>query len=424
MSGVEAMASYKKIFVMMLLIAPFVALVTYIGGPRVMTFDMLSNMSSHMFQIYPPAIGISVYPLPKNITPFDQHSSILSHLLTGHWKTRPLTKREDEDILNFLSDVNVRYTLPKNYQRIDGLCGNVTHNGSKTAEWIRALCDPKGTTPCCFNNKCAMKSVEECVCPDCYDMRQQKHAEYSTWTPSEPRHGYKEHSPQEACSILSGSTILFVGDSLVRHVYTAMVLLVTGNMKDGAMNENVPQNVRKVCSGMYMFTEKLCRLHLKHQLRSCNGTVNLELKVFFSATFGPHLKQRVANINSKSLLFVGIGPHNYFNHKEVQEKFLLPTLTYMRNNTRPWPKVLWAASHAPGALKSPKVLAQSYDSVKRYNGNMEPFLRAWKVPIFDTFNMTDGMTSFDGQHYGLGMNVVKANVILSYLNELKNKGLW
>ncbi|XP_046357031.2 uncharacterized protein LOC124135644 [Haliotis rufescens] len=360
----------------------------------------------------------------KILSPYEISLSTLSHLLKGHWKTRPLTKKEDDDIMKFLSNANARFRLPKNYQRIDGLCGNVTHTGSEAAGFIKALCDPKGTTPCCFNNKCAMKSVEECVCPDCYDMRNQKHAEYSTWTPSDPRHGYKEHSPHEACSILSGSTILFVGDSLVRHVYTAMVLLVTGNMKDGAMNDNVPQDIRNLCSGMDMFTEKVCRLHLKYTLQACNGTVKLEMQYLFSADHGQQLKQRVINLNSKSLLLVGIGIHNNYDHTLVQTKFLLPTLNYKRSNKRYWPKVLWATSHAPGMMKSPKLLAQSYESVKRYNGNIDPFLKSWEIPVFDTFNMTDGMTSFDGEHYGLGMNVAKANVLLSYLNELKNKGLW
>ncbi|XP_046357073.1 uncharacterized protein LOC124135675 [Haliotis rufescens] len=418
------MASNKKIFKLMLLITTFVVLFTHMIYFRVKLSDVADNIVD-FFEVYPPSsINLSYCPSSGNIKTFNEQSYILSHLLIGHWKTRSLTKKEDEDILNFLSDVNVRYTLSKNYQRIDGLCGNVTHTGSKTAEWIRALCDPKGTTPCCFNNKCAVKSVEECVCPDCYDMRNQKHAEYSTWIPLDPRYGYKEHSPHEACSILSGSTILFVGDSLVRHVYTAMVLLVTGNMKDGAMNDNVPQDVRNECSGMYMFTEKVCRLHLKFRLDACNGRVNLEMKYLFSASFGKKMKRIIAKLNSKSLLFTGIGIHNNFNHTDVQRLFLLPTLYYKDINKRPWPKMLWAASHAPGIMKSPKVLAQDYDSVKRYNDNMEPFLRRWKVPVFNTFNMTDGMTSFDGQHYGLGMNVAKANVILSYLNELKNIGLW
>ncbi|XP_067678785.1 uncharacterized protein [Haliotis asinina] len=422
------MVSYKRIFVVTLLMTLFVALVTYRHGSHVVAFEMLSDIADSIVDIceqFPPSsVNLTYFPSSGNITIYNQHLNILSNLLTGQWKTRLLTSKEDEDILNFLSNVNARFNFPSNYQRSDGLCGNVTHTGSKTAEWIRALCDPKGTTPCCFNNKCVLKSVEECVCPDCYDMRNQKHAEYSTWVPSDPKHGYKKHSSQEACRILKGSTILFVGDSLVRHVYTALLLIVTGNMKDGAMNDNVRQDVKDECTGMYMFTEKVCRLHLKMSLQACNGTVNLEMKYLFSAIYGKKLKRIVANLKSKSLLFTGIGIHNNFNHTDVQRMFLLPTLYYKDNNKGPWPQILWAASHAPGIMKSPTVLAQAYDSVKRYNDNMEPFLKRWKVPDFNTFNMTDGMTSFDGEHYGLGMNVAKADIILSYLNELKNKGLW
>ena len=66
-----------------------------------------------------------------------------------------------------------------------------------------------------------------------------KHAEYSTWIPSHPGCTYHQHTAQEACDILKGMRIAFVGDSLVRHVYTALLLVITGNMKDGAMKGDV-----------------------------------------------------------------------------------------------------------------------------------------------------------------------------------------
>lgn len=172
----------------------------------------------------------------------NQCPDVLRHTTQGTWRTRPLTPEEDSEIMHFLRDSNTRFRFPANYQRQDGRCGNVVY---PSARQFRALCDPKGHTPCCFYNRCMNKNVSECVCEECYDIRQDAHAEYSTWVPSHPACPYRVFSSQEACDLLTGRTLHFVGDSLVRHVYTALLLVIAGDMDYGAINDSVSEGETK-----------------------------------------------------------------------------------------------------------------------------------------------------------------------------------
>ena len=75
--------------------------------------------------------------------------------------------------------------------------------------------------------------------------------------------------------------------------------------------------------------------------------------------------------------------------------------------------------HAPGLLKTPRVPSQNRESIIRFNADIFNVLEKWSIPIFDSFNFTDGTTSFDGAHYGKGVNDVKVQIFLNYILELK-----
>ncbi|CAL1545457.1 unnamed protein product [Lymnaea stagnalis] len=104
-------------------------------------------------------------------------------MLTGRWELKNHTAKELEEVEMFMSRTRAYHKLPPTLQREDKKCGNINFPGK---EWQRAVCNPKGDTPCCMNNFCVNKSVQECQCPECHDMRQQIHAEFATWVPADP----------------------------------------------------------------------------------------------------------------------------------------------------------------------------------------------------------------------------------------------
>ena len=44
--------------------------------------------------------------------------------------------------------------------------------------------------------------------------------------------------------------------------------------------------------------------------------------------------------------------------------------------------------------------------------------------VFNTYNMTSGTTSFDGTHFGLGINVMKSKILFNFIEQLTLAGLF
>ncbi|GFS11186.1 lysosomal protein NCU-G1 [Elysia marginata] len=81
------------------------------------------------------------------------------------------------------------------------------------------------------------------------------------------------------------------------------------------------------------------------------------------------------------------------------------------------PHLFWMGIHAPGLLKSSHFEAQSAEGVQRFNNAIEKILDEEGIPYLDTFNFTSNVLSFDGTHYGFAINMLKANMFLTYIRE-------
>ncbi|PVD36281.1 hypothetical protein C0Q70_03259 [Pomacea canaliculata] len=347
---------------------------------------------------------------------------VLNCMAYGHWETRNLSPAEHSEITLFYDQIRKEKTIPTNLQRPDKLCGNVTFPNVV----YRALCDPNGDTPCCYNNVCTNKTQHQCTCTDCRDTRQPIHAEYATWRPSDPTCQLRHLSHNEICELLDGATLYFIGDSFVRHVFTAFLLAARNNETHGAMAKNTPADLRSSCAGLFMFTEKVCRLHVDSDTNVCNNTAKVKLLYYYSSGSASSVHDAIIGLNNvnRSIVFLGMGIHDHFNEEKVQKQVLLPLLQKMNSSSMTYSKLVWMGIHSPGLLGSPNFPYQSYEAVKRYNKFIGQFLREWHVPIFEAFNLTDGTASFDGEHYGLGVNRVKVQILLNYLLELRKKQMW
>ena len=181
------------------------------------------------------------------------------------------------------------------------------------------------------------------------------------------------------------------------------------------------------CSGLYMFTEKTCRIWVDNDVKACNGSARLVQKYHYSIGFTENILRDVYQLRNKpkSMVFLSLGIHDHFNTEAVIKRLMRPLLTRKVSQNLTWPKLLWGGVHQWGLLMD--YIAYPQQTVPRvmdFNKRMEGFLGPWGVPVFNTFNLTGGVMSFDGVHYGLGLNKVKAAIFLNYLLELQSKGQW
>ncbi|XP_050409892.1 uncharacterized protein LOC130010307 [Patella vulgata] len=347
---------------------------------------------------------------------------VLDIIVSGTWKSRPMTSNQKAEMRKFLEIARNGHALPPTLQRKDKKCGNV--NFLKTGRHFRALCDQYGSTPCCYNNTCVAKEVEECRCKNCFDTRQSLHAEYADWLPSDKGCHLRKYNNRTACQLLAGRTILFSGDSLMRHMYTSLLLLLRNNTFDGAMKKNVTKDIHDKCTGMFMFTEKICRLQLDIAPRDlCGGQFELIFTEYYhtglSRKFVDKVKELMAR--KKVLIIAGIGFHSGFNHRVIMDQYVAPALKVIQKHNGT--QFLFAPPHCPGLLKN-SWNGQSKEIIEQYVVRMKKELKPHNVPIFDTCNLTSGMESFDGTHFGLGINMLKVQLLLNYIQELQVNNKW
>lgn len=84
-----------------------------------------------------------------------------------------------------------------------------------------------------------------------------------------------------------------------------------------------------------------------------------------------------------------------------------------------WPKVIWFNSHSVGLLKTPNVPAQHNEQIKRYSKLMQAAMDKQGIPVLNFYQLTEGVMSYDGLHYGKGINDVKVRIFLNYFFEYR-----
>ncbi|KAL8616007.1 hypothetical protein ACOMHN_014969 [Nucella lapillus] len=120
----------------------------------------------------------------------------------------------------------------------------------------------------------------------------------------------------------------------------------------------------------------------------------------------------------------GIGFHDDLAVTSIKTRLLQPILQALKSDPLAPPHLLWAGLHSMGMMKSPSLKHQSNPEIRVFNRDMKQFLDQHNVSMFDTYNLTSNMMSFDGTHYGFGVNFMKAKILFHYIQELASQGRW
>ncbi|ESO85276.1 hypothetical protein LOTGIDRAFT_167849 [Lottia gigantea] len=343
-------------------------------------------------------------------------------MTNGRWHQNPMTRSQKMDINKFLIDAATKNKLPITYQRADKKCGNVTFDHRL---YFRAICDRDGATPCCYNNQCVNRTVEQCRCPNCYDLRDVITPEYADWIPTDPRCAVKKIDYKDACELLSGYTLTFLGDSIIRQIYTAFLIYIRNNYIDGAI-QSTRRDIQYNCLRYRMFGEDLCRTNLDRNAKACDG--KLQLRYQRIADKSKNHKQVMLDVmkiipHEKSLLIFGSGGGiSDFNPGHHIETFLKPVMDLYKSLKKPY-RLLWIQPSYFNIIKKP-FHRQTNDHVQSYIDGVVPYLKSQGVPIMNFRDITKGILSHDGLHSSLGMNLWKSHILMNYIQELYNKREW
>ncbi|CAH1801248.1 unnamed protein product [Owenia fusiformis] len=309
----------------------------------------------------------------------------------------------------------------------NGQCGDRETTNVTASVPRRALCYPTSKKACCSNNHCETMTIDQCQCKGCFDLRTRLHVEKYVWQPGSKQCPITYFDTTSACNMFAKRKlkhIICVGDSLVRHFHTALLIVLSGNLESGGMHPNTNPEKKKSCGYYAQFEEKTCRLLIQHRRKICNSTVTLSLRYDYSL---PTLQNSVNFIREKEgqVIIFSNGLHNNFDLPKTKlalHKYLetLGSKIFKRNkmDNHTTPRMVFMSPHLPGLMKSPRYWnTQGTKNVTTYTSEMRTFLSKYNIPTFNTHVLTNHSFSFDGTHFGYGLNHQLAQTLLNYISQ-------
>ncbi|XP_076818556.1 uncharacterized protein LOC143464584 isoform X1 [Clavelina lepadiformis] len=309
---------------------------------------------------------------------------------------------------------------------------------------VGSLCDACGGKPCCSNQQggvCVSTSKKfECKCKSCIDMRFYKHAELSAWELDDPRCWWRNYSAIEACHVIEQSPfndIYYVGDSFMRNMFMTTLMLLVGDPVRGAWPKKMTEEAKHLCMSCQMYKLPICRKIISDMNdvadpgSLCGGkspSFNHKVLTYYSNDYKDEFINLVNTLAGKNgtLIMLGVGYHMSCLAKPVIDNFLNPALSaighYYTSNklTGPrWPRIFFVLPMPTGLLKPPQHLDMQNDvKMRQLAIEITKYCKERDIPVFDFRALGKHVHSFDGTHYGLGVNLMKIQILINYLDSL------
>lgn len=240
--------------------------------------------------------------------------------------------------------------------------------------------------------------------------------------------------------------ISFYGDSYMRHLYQSMLITLNGNFKSGSQNDRAINNSSNPCLFHSQFNEKLdCReLTRAENATVCGNRVTLEPLL---NNVRDHDRRPIYKQPNGTVVLWSFGNHpievpgkpgrfNVNNATAYQELFENDGFCpYYRDNKDRFLgeaggadvsySMWWVSTHYRMAALNPD---ETPDFVRNFNLDMRKWVDSDKcgnTNYIDVYNMTERLAvdfqeqtakmTFDKVHWGMEVNLIKAQLVLNAL---------
>ncbi|XP_068688714.1 uncharacterized protein [Montipora foliosa] len=380
------------------------------------------------------------HPRPQSLN--SRCRGALTTLTQGHWKQRNVSKEALQSRKRIDVMLRERKGWPKRLFHGDLRCGPVFQLPRKIRNKnrpfvldVQAQCDAESENYCCHSNTGWCGHGEKfCDCPSCTNYKSFISAELAQWLPSNGC-SVTNFTQFSACESISKrvSSLTFIGDSLVRHLFSAMLIILTNDPLYGALKFSTTPKMRDICKGDSQFGDSICHVHTAMTWRDvidnpnfCNRWARFQIsyvkayRVEIASLAHLTIKKHLNKVGS--VVLMGIGIHNNFNSTAVVQSYLEPAVRLISTSKNGWPHLIWLSTHSTGPLKPINYHRdQGNLAISSFNENIAKYCNEHNIAVFDTFNMTTGVHSFDGTHFGVGVNIMKVQILLNYLEETFSK---
>ena len=220
--------------------------------------------------------------------------------------------------------------------------------------------------------------------------------------------------------------IIVIGDSYMRHVFQAMVSLISGNLKDGPLKKN--HNCIQKCQGTNQFFKQGCSsecLDFRHLL--CGGLVQIHLIQHVPPSINYCLPGTSMLWSEGNHPVQGGKVYESTNASYLTQKFnslSYGICAYLKNAENNDCNLFWVSSHQRLRKYSPD---EDDELIMDFNNGMKKYFVNFQncgsnTRYIDTFDFTQKLVNDlpkeaegaapDGIHWGLSVNLIKAVEII------------
>lgn len=215
------------------------------------------------------------------------------------------------------------------------------------------------------------------------------------------------------------------GDSLLRQLSTMMMLMLSADTLLGAMPARASQSDLERCKGEYQLVDKDCSIYLSaHSINEtrngsiCDGSFDFTIntaQVYMNAITDEAIEKVSKLIGvENSFLVTGVGMHFHLDFPTVKNAFIDKLIDLMKKAGSEWPKIIWIGIHNVDGFVRMDTRFHN-NAISRFNDEVMTYMKTKNITFIRTFEMSQNLRSYDGQHYGVGFNWYKAQLLLNHL---------
>ncbi|KAI9668339.1 MAG: hypothetical protein M1829_005543 [Trizodia sp. TS-e1964] len=250
-------------------------------------------------------------------------------------------------------------------------------------------------------------------------------------------------STEEICRILSRfDKLIIVGDSMMRHIIGSLNVLIRKDLGYGAVTDwNFTPEERSECFCNFQFNVKACSMQgifktadvVKHDPESiaCSpGSIDLmiEQMIRFPIALDEIERYKVLLGSTKPKKpYAFVFGHGLWNDLDLQatldwlDQILEMTteqLPYLKEKDSFWPRLFITPNAAGKEKPSEWIVSQGNKALMIFEESVKTQVELRGIEHLGTWNMSIQSNKFDGVHVDLKGNLIKAMMVLNWLNML------
>lgn len=240
---------------------------------------------------------------------------------------------------------------------------------------------------------------------------------------------YAWFSPLQCCELLEQfSRILFVGDSLVRHMLLASHIIVSGNFEYGGLPAMSTKVLYDDCRCDGQFSEHAwCRVMPdfddNRKVGLCNSKTTFQFK-FVSVwqpvgrgSFGVMCR---ADDTRRTVAILSGGSHYHMDAAETLAAMLRPTVDEIRSQCRD-SIIVWMTLGNQHRKLDVLFPHQAANVTRLFNAQISAELKKLDIYELDVWNLTKDAQTADGFHQLTETNVIKSMYLMNLIHQLSKK---